>query len=129
MTPPSSNPAIWRIYDSKPQGGGFTGGCVPSPSPTPSSPANHPYSFTGYVSQDSYCEAFSGTNRSFVTLYGDQNCFDNNLVFFDSPSGGNSTNLFGNYAFQGCGGGNPWLGMIADYDGRVQVYALISAFC
>ena len=128
MSPPSSNPGIWRIYDSKPQGGGFAGGCVPSPSPTPSSPANHPYSFTGYVSQDSYCEAFSGTNRSFVTLYGDQNCFDNNVVFFDSPSGGNSTNLFGNYAvMSGCA--LVPVGAVLDYDGRVQVYALISAAC
>ena len=128
MNPPSSNPAIWRIYDGKPQSGGFTGGCVPSPSPTPSSPANHPYSFTGYVSQDSYCEAFSGTNRTFVTLYGDQNCFDNNAVFFDSPAGGNSTNLFGNYAVtSGCA--LVPIGAVVDYDGRAQVFVLISSFC
>lgn len=129
MSPPSSNPGIWRIYEGQPQGASFFGGCVPSPSPTPSAPANHPYSWTGYVSPDSYCEAYSGTNRSVVTLYGNDPCFDNNVVFFDSSSGGNSTNLFGNYAFQGCAVGNPWLGMIADYDGRVQGYFLISAYC
>ena len=128
MTPPSSNPGIWRIYDGKPQGGGFTGGCPPSPSPTPSSPANHPFSFTGYVSDDSYCEAYSGTNRTFVTLYGDQSCFDNNVVFFDSASGGNSTNLYGNYAVMSGCAGFP-IGAILDYDGRVQTFTLISISC
>lgn len=128
MTPPSSSPGIWRIYDGKPQGGGFFGGCVPSPSPTPSAPANHPFSFTGYSSPDSYCEAYSGTNRTFVTLYGDQNCFDNNVVFYDSPSGGNSTNLFGNYAVaQGCA--SVPIGAVLDYDGRVQGFYSISANC
>ncbi len=79
-------------------------------------------------SAHSYCEAYSGTNRTFVTLYGDQNCFDNNVVFYDSPSGGNSTNLFGNYAVaQGCA--SVPIGAVLDYDGRVQGFYSISANC
>jgi len=126
MIPPSSQPATLYIYNGYIVGGTFNGGCVPSPSPTPSPPASHPYSWTGYTSPDGYCEAYSGTNRTLITLYGDNSVYDLNTVFYDSATNGNSTDLFGGYAVDA---GYAEIGSLLDYDGRVIGYWLLPDNC
>jgi hypothetical protein len=90
------NVGTWEIVNGMPAGAGYYGSCTPNPTPSPTG-ITHSYSWTGYTSQISECNAYTGSTTT-VTLYGNLPNIDDNSVLFDSPTGPNTTNLFGSYS-------------------------------
>ena len=117
------NGGVWEIIGGYPQPGGFFG-CPPNPTPSPTA-ITHSYSWTGYTSTTS-CGAYTGQTTP-VTLYGNLPDIDNNVTLFDSPSGNNTTNMFGGYSMWN---GSVWVCFNLDYDGNlIGGYNLCSDYC
>lgn len=99
--------------------------CPPNPTPSPTG-VTHSYSWTGYTSQISECNAYTGSTTT-VTLYGNDPNLDQNTSLFDSPSGPNTTNLYGSYSLWN---GSFWICFNLDsYGVPYTGYNLCSAYC
>lgn len=117
------NVATWEFING--YSSNYLAPCPPNPTPSPTG-ITHSYSWTGYTSQGTACDAFTGQTTT-VTLYANDPTIDNNLVFFDSPTGPNTTNLYGSYAL--------WNGSIFicfsldSYGVAYSPFFICSAFC